>query len=142
MMFLERLVKNVEQGVAHLGRRLWQPDARTQLRDDIVDASDDLVYRQKTLTRCRAEIETLRNRINESQAVVALLTGRIGLAVAQGAGDRAWRDALELDRARARLAQDQAALPKQEQLCQTLELQVRYLTRRLARLQDQLYRGV
>ena len=138
-MFLERMVQSVEQGVADLGRRLMRPDARTQLREDIGCVSDELVSRQKALTRCREELEALRARINENQATAALLTGRIGMSLGRGTGDRAWRDALDLDKARRQLAADQTRLPKVEHAVVMLELQIRFLTRRLARLQDQFH---
>jgi len=140
-MFLETMVQRVERGVADLGRRIMRPDARTQLREDMYGVSDELGSRQKALMQCREELAVLRDRINENHATVALLVGRIGMSVGRGAGDRAWRDALDLDKARRRLAEDQARLPKVEQLAVTLELQVRFLMRRLARLQEQLYGG-
>jgi hypothetical protein len=138
-MFLERVVQHVEQGVANLGRRLMRPDERTQLREDVVCVMDELASRQKALTQCREELDALRDRVNQNHATVALLVGRIGMSLGRGAGDRAWRDALDLDKARRQLAEDQARLPKVERLAATLELQVRFLIRRLARLQDKLY---
>ena len=139
-MFLERMVNGIERGVVNLGRHLCRPDARTQLREEVLQVNDDLVARQRDLARCREELEAVRGRINENQAAAALLAGRIGMALARGEGDQAWRRALELDRIRRRLAEDEARLPREEQLCAALELQVRFLTRRLARLQEQLYR--
>jgi chromosome segregation ATPase len=141
-MFLERVVQGLERGVVSLGRCLCQPDARTQLREDMLQVRDDLATRQRALARCRDELEGVRSRVNENQAAAALLAGRIGMALARGEGDQAWRRALELDKLRRRLAEDEARLPKEEQLCAALELQVRFLTRKLARLQDQLYRAV
>jgi hypothetical protein len=70
---------------------------------------------------------------------VAQLTAQVGAALARGAAEEAWRDALALDRAHQELADDQGRLPQREKLAATIELQVRFLTRRLARLQDQLY---
>jgi hypothetical protein len=137
-MFLERWVQGVERGVAAIGRRLWATDPVTQLREDIAFVSDDLARRRKALEKCRAELEAARRRINENQATVALLTGRIGMALAHNGANKAWRDVLDLDKARRQLAEDQAGLPKQERVCATLELQIRFLTRRLARLQEQL----
>jgi hypothetical protein len=138
-MFLERLVHGVEQRMAAIGRRLWQTDPLTQLREDVAFVCDDLARRRKALEKCRAELEAARSRINENQATVALLTGRIGMALARGGADQAWREALDLDKARRQLTEDQVKLPKQEQVCATLELQIRFMTRRLARLQGQLY---
>ena len=137
-MFLERLVQGVERRVAAIGCGLWKGDPRAQLREDLVFVGDDLARRQKALAQCRKELDSLRKRINEGLAAAALLTGRIGAALDRGAGDEAWRDALELDKARRRLTEDEVRLPKQEQVCATLELQVRFLMRRLARLREQL----
>src|SRR5438105_2582619 len=119
-MFLERFVQGVEQRVTAISRNLWKTDPRAQLREDVAFVCDDLARRQKALAQCRAELEAVRTRVNENQAVVALLTGRIGMALARGAGDEAWREALDLDKARRRLTEDQAGLPKKEQVCATL----------------------
>ena len=138
-MFLERLIQNVEEQMLALGRQLWRTDPRMQLREDVQYLSHDLHDRRAALECCGVEIDGLRKRINGNQAVVARLTAQVGTALARGAADEAWRDALDLDRAHQDLADDQARLPKQEKLAATIELQIRFLTRRLARLQDQLY---
>jgi predicted nucleic acid-binding Zn-ribbon protein len=138
-MFLERLVQNVEERMLALGRQLWRTDPQMKLREDVQHVSHDLRDRREALNRARTEIDALRKRITENQVAAAGLKARVGTALTRGAADEAWRDALDLDRTHRELADDQAALPKQEKLAATIELQVRFLTRRLARLQDQLY---
>jgi chromosome segregation ATPase len=138
-MFLERLVQGFEKRMFALGRRLWRTDPRTQLREDVQYVSTDLQDRRAALDRCRIDIDGLRKRINANQAAVARLTAQVGATTAAGAAEEAWRAALDLDRAHQELADDQGRLPKQEKLAATIELQIRFLTRRLARLQDQLY---
>ncbi len=138
-MFLERLVQIFEKRVFALGRQFWRTDPRTQLREEVQHTSTDLTDRRAALDRCRVEIDGLRKRINSNQVAVAQLTAQVGAALARGAPEEAWRDALALDRAHQELADDQGRLPKQEKLAATVELQIRFLTRRLARLQDQLY---
>jgi chromosome segregation ATPase len=138
-MFLERLVQGFEKRMFALGRRLWRTDPRTQLREDVQYVSTDLQDRRAALDRCRIDIDGLRKRINANQAAVARLTAQVGTTTAAGAAEEAWRAALDLDRAHQELADDQGRLPKQEKLAAPIELQIRFLTRRLARLQDQLY---
>jgi chromosome segregation ATPase len=137
-MFLERLVQKVEARMLALSRQLWRTDPRAQLREDVQHTTTDLQDRRTALDRCRVEIDGLRKRINGNQAAVARLTAQVGTALARGAADEAWRDALDLDRAHQELADAQARLPKQEKLAATIELQIRFLSRSLARLQDQL----
>jgi chromosome segregation ATPase len=138
-MFLERLVQTFEERMLAVGRRLWRTNPQMQLREDVQHAVADLGERRAALDRCRVEIDGLRKRINGNQATVARLTAQVGTALTRGAADEAWRDALDLDRAHQELADDQGRLPQREKLAATIELQIRFLTRRLARLQDQLY---
>jgi phage shock protein A len=138
-MFLERLVQTFEARVFALGRKLWRTDPRTQLREDVQHTSTDLEDRRAALDRCRIDIDGLRKRINGNQAAVARLTAQVETALARGEADEAWRAALDLDRAHQELADDQGRLPQREKLAAAIELQIRFLTRRLARLQDQLY---
>ena len=137
-MFLERWVQTVEERVWALGRQLWRPDPRMRLREDVQHVCQDLRERRQALASCQVEMDGLRKRINANQAAVARLTTQVGSALARGAADEAWRDALDLDRAHQELADDQGRLPKQEKLAATIELQIRFLMRRLARLQEQL----
>jgi phage shock protein A len=138
-MFLERLVQTFEKRMFALGRQLWRTDPRAQLREDVQHISTDLQDRRAALDRCRVEIDGLRKRINGNQAAVVRLTAQVGTALTRGESEEAWRAALDLDRTHQELADDQGRLPKQEKLAATIELQIRFLTRRLARLQDQLY---
>jgi phage shock protein A len=137
-MFLERLVQTFEKRVFALGRQLWRTDPRAQLREEVQHVSTDLQDRRAALDRCRAEIDGLRKRINGNQVAVARLTAQVGAALAGGAADEAWRAALDLDRAHQELADDQGRLPQREKLAAAVELQIRFLTRRLGRLQEQL----
>jgi hypothetical protein len=56
-----------------------------------------------------------------------------------GQGDQAWQFALQLDQLRQQLAADQAQLPKLEQVCWSLQFQIRQMERQLARLHEQIY---
>jgi chromosome segregation ATPase len=136
---LEQIVHSVESQLAALGRTLWRGDPQADLREDVLQASDDLRGRHGALTRCRAEIETLRKRIADNQAAVVLLTSQIQLSMMNRASAEAWKQALELDKARQQLTADQIALPRKEQLCWSLEFKVRQMERRLAALQAKLY---
>ena len=138
-MFLERWVQSFEERMLALSRQLWRADPRMQLREEVQHVSHELRERRLALNSCQVEIDALRKRINSNQVAVARLTAQIGTALDRVAADEAWRDALDLDRTHQELADDQGRLPKQEKLAETIELQLRFLTRRLARLQDQLY---
>jgi hypothetical protein len=135
---LEQWVQSVETRLWSLGRRLWRGDEKTRLREEVLSASDDLRQRHDRLKKARAALEEMRKRIGGNQANAALLTAAVDNALKRGAGDQAYRLALELDRARRALAEDQARLPKQEQLCWSLDFQFRHLERRLARMQQRL----
>jgi chromosome segregation ATPase len=137
-MTIEHFVNSVETRIWSLGRRLMQTDPTTQLREDVMEASDALRARYKELLHDRADLEATRKRIDENQINAALLGSAVEESTKRGSGEQAWRLALELDRARRQLTEDQERLPKLEQRCWSLDFQVRQMERRLARLQTQL----
>jgi hypothetical protein len=134
----ESWVESVESRLWSLGRRIWRGDEKAELREEVLRAVDDLRKRHDALKQARAELEAMRKRIAEDQANAALLTAAVDNSLARGAGEQAYRLALELDGVRRRLAADQTRLPRQEQLCWSLDFQLRRLERNVARMQQRL----
>jgi hypothetical protein len=84
------------------------------------------------LQRACTERAAVQKRLKEHQKLVACLPGLIQTCLRREQPEDAWRHALELDRARQAVAQDEAALPRLGQVCWSLHFQVRQLERRLA----------
>jgi phage shock protein A len=137
-MTLEQLVHSVESRLLEMGRYLLRPDPRSQLREDIDKLAEELRQRHQALARARDEWEATRRRAHDNRTAATLLPPQIQACVRRGQTEDAWRFALELDRVRETLAADQAALPRLEQMCWSLQFLIRQLERRLARLQEQL----
>jgi chromosome segregation ATPase len=137
-MKLERLVHDVESRLGQLGRVLWDPDSRLELKDEIALLSAQLADREAALERARAERESTARRISDNEVAAALLPTQVENSVRRKKTSQAFRQALELDRIRRTLAEDQANLPRLERQCSNLEFHITLLQRRLARLRQQL----
>ena len=140
-MKLEQWVHDVESGLAQLGRALWDPDAKLELKDEVALLSAHLADREAALERARAEGESTARRISDNEVAAALLPTQVENSVRRKKTSQAFRQALELDRIRKTLAQDQANLPRLEQKCSNLEFFIHLLERRLSRLRQQLRAG-
>jgi hypothetical protein len=135
---LEKLVQTVESGLLDVGRRLWQPDPRERLLDEIDRLTLELRDRHQELTRSRNELAGMKRRLRDNPSAAALLHSRIESALRARQGEAAWRGALELDQLRQTMASDRDACPRLEQTCWSLQFLIRQLERRLTRLQEQL----
>ena len=137
-MDLERLVHAFEARLLNLGRRLWRPDPLAGLHDRLDRVEADLCDRRARHAVCEAEREAAERRLGDNQTAAALLTCQVESCLRRGSPELAWRQALELDRLRAKIAEDQKALPRHEQAAWSLGFQIRQLEREHARLRDQL----
>jgi hypothetical protein len=139
-MSLEQLVHQVEARLAEVGRRLLQPSPRQVLEAQIEELTEELAARQADRDRSEQECAAARRRLEEIPPAAALLPSQIESSLQRGKHAQAFRQALELERLRRTLAEDQAALPRLEQTCWSLDFHVRLLQRRLARLREELRR--
>ncbi len=128
---LEDLVHNVEARLLDLGRRLMEPGPQTKAQDETERAATELRERRTALQRACTERAAVQKRLKENQKLVACLPGLIQTCLRREQPEEAWRHALELDRARQAVAEDEAALPRLSQVCWSLHFQVRQLERRL-----------
>jgi hypothetical protein len=135
-MTLEQLVYDVE---ARLGRLLWRPDPLAELEEEAGRVAKELQDRREALARCDAARIAIKRRLLDNQAAAALLPSQIEASVRTGQTPQAWRLALDLDRLRKSIVEDQAALPRQDQACWSLQFKVRQLERRLIELHKKLY---
>jgi hypothetical protein len=128
---LEDLVHNVEARLLDLGRRLLEPGPQTKAQDEAECAAAELRERRTALQRACTERAAVQKRLKENQKLVACLPGLIQTCLRREQPEEAWRHALELDRARQAVAEDEVALPRLSQVCWSLHFQVRQLERRL-----------
>ena len=134
-MTIEEVVRSVENRLMDLGHRLFTADAGEQLQDTVDSVRRELAVRRAELQRLEAERDAVRERLQASESVVALLPSSIQSSFRRGKASQAWRQALELDRARRTLAENRRALPRLDQVCWSLGFLVRQLERHLRRLQ-------
>src|SRR5689334_10157190 len=136
---LEHLVYTLESRLLQLGQLLWRPDPRTQCREEADHLAEQLQQRQALLSRSQAELDQVQRRLSSNRTATVLLTAQIESSVHRGVPEQAFPQALELDRTRQALVEDEAAHPRLGQGCGSLQFQVRQLERRLARVQEVLF---
>jgi chromosome segregation ATPase len=136
---LEKMLQNVESRLVRVGQAIWKPDSKAQVREASEQLSEELRSRHDALEQARAERMAAARRVFESKNAAQVLTDHIQTCLSCGHGDQAWQFALQLDRLRQQLAADQAQLPKLEQVCWSLQFQIRQMERQLARLHEQIY---
>lgn len=138
-MALERFVHRLESRMAQLGKLLCPADPREQLLEEIEELSRELQTHQAALIRSQKDCDETRQRLADNEALVAMLPSRVEVAMRRGENARAFQHALQLDEVRKILDHDRTRLPQLEQTVWSLQFLVRQLTRRLARLQEQLH---
>jgi predicted nucleic acid-binding Zn-ribbon protein len=137
-MELDRILQNVESRLVRVGHALWKPDPKATLREEADLLNEELHDRCDALEVAKAERSALERRLRETKNAIDVLMGHIQTCVACGHGAPAWQFALQLDGLRQTLAKDQARLPQIEQVCWSVQFQVRQLERRLARVQEKI----
>jgi hypothetical protein len=134
-MTLEDLVHHVESRLVSLGRRLWRPDPRAELWDELDRNEVRLGQRRRDLAAAEGQEASVRGRVLDRRAAADLLAARVEAAWAARQADWAWRLALELDRVRRELSADEMRLASQERVTWSLGFAVRQLERECTRLQ-------
>ena len=137
-MELEKILQNVEARLVRVGHALWQPDPKAVLREKVEVLNEDLQERHDALEAANAERRALERRLRETKNAIDVLMGHIQTCVSCGHGAPAWQFALQLDGLRQSLAKDQTRLPQIEQICWSVQFQVRQLERQLAKVQEQI----
>jgi phage shock protein A len=137
-MTLEDLVHSVETRLFGLGRLFCQPDPNAKLLDALEHNEVQLQNRRRELAAAEAEQNALERRRKDRRAAADLLQVQIEAASTSGQSDRAWRLALDLDRVRQELSEDEKRLPSLEQVTWSLGFAVRHLERKRSRLEKRV----
>src|SRR5258708_520226 len=107
-MKLERLVQDVEAQILHLSQRVFGGGPEERAREELALLLEERTQREAALQSAEAEAEAVRGRVAAQEATVALQPSQIESSLRRGKSSQAVRQALELDRLRAELAQDRA----------------------------------
>ncbi len=132
------IVQRVEARLVGLGKAMIQADRASDLLEeiDLVRAERDRLSSE--LASARARHEEVRRRLEEKQCAAALLVSQVESSFRRAKTAQAMRQALELDRLRREVADEQATLPRLDQACWSLEFRLRQVERKLERLRDEL----
>ena len=136
-MTLEDLVQSVESRLLRLGRLFWRPEPLASLYDALDRNEVQLQARRRELAAAEERSgRRLHRRLTDRRATSDLLSAQVEAAYAGGQADRAWRLALDLDRVRQGLAEDEKRLHPLDQVVWSLGFAVRHLERERKRLEE------
>jgi hypothetical protein len=116
---LERIVQALE---ARLARLFGRSEAES--------ATDELSLKREALAGYQARREEVRRRLCEMRRREEELTAGVASALKLGLAAKAYERALELERLRQEAAQQKAQLPRLEQVCWSLEFDIRQQERK------------
>lgn len=134
-MTLEDFVHSVESRLAGLGRLFLPSDPNAAFHDALERNEVQLRARRSALAAAESRRDELRSRLKDRRAAMDLLAARVEAAWSTGQADRAWRLALDLDRVRQQLVDDEKELPALEQTAWSLGFAVRQLERERSRIE-------
>jgi hypothetical protein len=137
-MKLERIVAEVEARLVEVGPALVRPTPLEILRREIDALTAELADRRTALADTTAGLRATEQRLSDNHTAAALLPWQIESSVRRGQSSQAFRQALELERIRQAIVADEAARPRLERGCESLQFHIRLLERRLTRLREQL----
>lgn len=136
---LQKLVDHVEARLHRLGRQWLNEDPTADLREEAEQLSDQLQQSLAALERNRAEVESLRHKLENLEINAAMLVSRVETYVHVGDRTRAWQDALELDHVRHSLRKGRTYLDRCEESHRRQQSHVAQLEGQLANLLVKLY---
>jgi hypothetical protein len=137
-MTLEDFVQSVESRLLGLGRFFWRPDPQASLNDALEQNEVHLRQRRRELAAAEEERAALLRRLEDRRSAADLLAVQVEEASAGGHAERAWRLALDLDRIRQALTEDEKRQHPLEQVTWSLGFAVRHLERERTRLEKRL----
>ena len=130
---LGELLNTVEWSLKDLGRILLAPRSRERTLDEIDGLGAELQQRCAELAQAQRELASVKRRLRDDPAAASLLRSRIEELTRSKLSEQAWQAAMELDRLRQNLYEDERACPRLEQRCWSLHFYIRQLQRRLDR---------
>ncbi len=130
---LGELLDTVEWSLKDLGRILLAPRSRERTLDEIDGLGAELQQRCAELSHAQRELAGVRRRLRDNPAAAAILRSRIEALTRNKRSEQAWLAAMELDRLRQNLSEDERACLRLEQRCWSLHFCIRQLQRRLDR---------
>jgi hypothetical protein len=137
-MKLEEVLQRVETRLLGLGSRLLQAGEKADLQEELELAQAEVRSRKAEQARIASQRDEMRARIGSRKEQIAQLVEAVESSFRRGLSSQALREALELERLRRELGEDEAALPKLEQVIWSLGFSLRQMERRLDRIREQL----
>jgi chromosome segregation ATPase len=137
-MSLETVVHRVEAKFLDIGRAMIQADPTSEMLEELDQLRGENDRNEARLAGLRGQVALISQNLAEKQESAALLPAQIEASLLRGKSSQAMRQALELERLRREIAEDQAEVPRLEHAIWCLEFRLRQIQRNMQRLNDEL----
>src|SRR5216683_5082718 len=97
-MSLDQLFQSLEHSLFQISQKIWPPDPTIAWKDEADHIRQELVHRREILEQKQEESRTLREAVFKAEVQATILGSHIENWVFNGVQDKAWKQALELDR--------------------------------------------
>jgi hypothetical protein len=134
-MGFEELVHRIEARILELVRSLFESKPLAEKPKGPEDPRQELIRRRSEREQLEAKLATLRQRLADNQQAAALLPSQVESSLRRGKASQAFLQALELERIRKEIADDEEALVRVEQVCWSVNFRIRHLEGQRARQQ-------
>jgi hypothetical protein len=136
-MGFEELVHRIEARILELVRSLFEHKPLVEKPKGPEEPRQELVRRRSEREQLEAKLATLRQRLADNQQAAALLPSQVESSLRRGKPSQAFLQALELERIRKEIADDEESLVRVEQVCWSVNFRIRHLEVQLARPEPQ-----
>jgi hypothetical protein len=132
-MGFEELVHRIESRILELVRSLFERPLPAQKPAEPEPPRQELNRRRSEREQLEAKLATLRQRLADHQQAAAMLPSQVESSLRRGKESQAFLQALELDRIRKEMADDEETLACVEQVLWSVNFRIRHLEGQLAR---------
>ena len=137
-MILGKLWKTLAAQMNKIANFFWTADPIAQLQYEYDKAVDQMKEGREGLEQYRALVERVTRQVNGDQQHVATLEARIKAYLQAGERETASKFALELQKAKKELAENEAQLKLHETAYNNNVTKVKHATKKLSELKDKI----
>ncbi len=139
-MILGKLWKALAAQMNKIANFFWTADPIAQLQYEYDKAVDQMKEGREGLEQYRALVERVTRQVNGDRSHVASLEARVKAYLQAGERETAARFALELQKAKKELAENEAQLKLHETAYNNNVTKIKHATKKLADLKDKIHK--
>jgi phage shock protein A len=137
-MIIEKIWQALGAQINRIANFFWQADPIAQLQYEYDDMVDQLKEGRQGLEQYRALVESVSGQVTRQKQQILSIEAKIRAYLAAGDRDTAAHFALELQAAKANLAENQAQLAVHDGTYNNVLLKIQHASRKLIQVRDKI----